>query len=51
MVVLDSLNHPKKVLGIANGRGGLLSKIDELPYIDSIEKVRGHILLNLFHKK
>ena len=51
MVVLDSLNHPKKVLGIANGRGGLLSKIDELPYFNSIEKVRGHILLNLFHKK
>ena len=46
MVVLDSLSKPSKILGIANGRGGLLSNKDEYPYSSSIERVRSHLLLN-----
>lgn len=50
MVVLDSLSHPKKILGIADGQGGLLSKFDELPYYKSVEKVRNYILVNQLHQ-
>jgi len=46
MVVLDSLSKPSKILGIANGRGRLLSNKDEYPYSSSIERVRSHLLLN-----
>jgi 4-hydroxy-2-oxovalerate aldolase len=47
MVVLDSLYEPSKVLGIADGRGGLLPKFDELPYSKTIDRIKNHILVNL----
>ncbi len=48
MIVLDSLNKPTKVIGVANGRGGLLSGTDELPYRNSIEKVKGYLLMKRY---
>ena len=46
MVVVDSLSKPTKILGIANGKGGLLSSKEESPYLSSIERIRRHLLLN-----
>jgi 4-hydroxy-2-oxovalerate aldolase len=48
MVVLDSLSKPTKIIGIADGRGGLLPGEDELPYMNSIEKVRGYLLMKRY---
>lgn len=48
MVVLDSLSKPTKIIGVADGRGGLLSSADELPYVNSIEKVKGYLLMKRY---
>lgn len=46
MVVLDSLTKPSKVLGIADGRGGLLRNDKEHPYQEIISRVKRNLLFN-----
>ncbi len=48
MIVLDSLSKPTKIIGVANGRGGLLSNADESSYRHHIEKVRGYLLMQRY---
>jgi 4-hydroxy-2-oxovalerate aldolase len=48
MIVLDSLSKPTKIIGVANGRGGLLSNTEERVYYEHIEKVRGYLLMQRY---
>ncbi len=48
MVVIDSLTEPTKVIGIADGKGGLLSQSDELAYSKSMDTVRNYILMKRY---
>ncbi len=45
-VVLDSLSNPSKVLGIADGKGGLLPLSQQSSYSDVISQVNHNLLLN-----
>jgi 4-hydroxy 2-oxovalerate aldolase len=47
-IILDSSSHPRKVIGVCNGAGGLLSSQQETSYKEDIEKVRAWIIRNLY---
>ena len=48
-VVVDSVAHPSKVIGVADGFGGLMKKTAD--YIDQVNKVRSYIVKELYCKK
>lgn len=47
-IVLDSISKPTMVIGIADGKGGLLKESEISPFIDRIKKVRVEIARRRF---
>jgi len=47
-VVIDSIINPTRVIGIADGLGGVLPPEEEHAYSDSLEKIRGLFLERLY---
>lgn len=47
-VVLDSIVNPGKVIGVADGLGGLLASEEEYLYKDSLEKVKSALIKKLY---
>lgn len=50
-VVVDSVTNPTRVIGIADGIGGLLSSEEEAPYLDAKEKIKEELIKNLYKKE
>lgn len=49
-VVVDSIKSPTRVIGIADGRGGLLRPEEEVPYLVAREKIIERIMGHLYKK-
>ena len=47
-VVVDSVAHPSCVIGIADGRGGLLPPDEEAPYREARDRVQRQLILDLY---
>lgn len=47
-IVLDSISNPTMVIGVADGKGGLLKESEISPFIDRIKKVRLEIAIRRF---
>lgn len=47
-VVVDSIKNPTRIIGIADGLGGLLSPEEEVHYRGVKEKVMKHLIENLY---
>jgi hypothetical protein len=47
-IVVDSVDNPARVIGVCDGRGGLLSPKDEGPYMKDIERIREEIIKKLY---
>ena len=50
-IVVDSFEHPTKIIGIADGRGGLLKKRQELRHIRKKIKLQKFLIDNLYVKE
>ena len=50
-VVVDSVEKPHRVIGVADGYGGLLDAREESPYLGAKEKVRGKLLKDLYESE
>lgn len=50
-IVVDSVKKPTRVVGIADGLGGLLRSEKEAPYLDAKEKIIGQLMSNLYKKE
>jgi len=51
-VVIDSVKNPSRVIGIADGLGGLLLRPEEeAPYLDAKEKIIGQLMSKLYKKE
>jgi len=50
-VVVDSLKEPTRVIGIADGSGGLLNTEEEALFKTVKEKIRGVLMRNLYSKE
>jgi len=48
-IVVDSINKPSQVIGVADGFGGILPEIKEVQYQDKIQKVKGGIIADRLH--
>jgi 4-hydroxy-2-oxovalerate aldolase len=44
-VILDSITCPRKVIGLADGKGGMLSKDQEVSYSNRLQSLRKYLLL------
>jgi hypothetical protein len=47
-IVLDSISSPTMVIGVADGKGGLLSEREISPFINRVKKVRLEIARRRF---
>lgn len=50
-VVVDSIKNPTRVIGIADGLGGILPPEEETPYLEIKEKVKEHLFKNMYKKE
>ncbi len=50
-VVVDSIKNPTRVIGIADGLGGILPPEKETPYLEIKEKVKEQIIKNMYKKE
>jgi 4-hydroxy-2-oxovalerate aldolase len=44
-VILDSITSPRKIIGLADGKGGMLTQDQELPFSNRLQSLRKHLLL------
>jgi len=49
-IVVDSIREPSRVIGIADGSGGLLRPAEEEPFREAKEKVRQELITRLYKK-
>lgn len=49
-VVVDSIKNPTRVIGIADGLGGLLRPEEEAPFKKSKEKVKAQLIKDLYNR-
>ncbi len=47
-IVVDSINSPNRIVGVANGTGQLLADDEITPYIENIKKVKSEIAMKRF---
>jgi hypothetical protein len=50
-VVVDSIKNPTRVIGIADGLGGILPPEKETPYLEIKEKVKEQIIKHMYKKE
>ena len=48
-IIVDSIKNPRRVLGVADGLGGVFSGIKNEAYLNRIYKIKTHILNNILN--
>ena len=48
-IIVDSIKNPKRVIGIADGLGGVFSETKNQTYLNSLHKIKNHILNNILN--
>lgn len=46
-IIIDSINNPRKIIGVADGLGGILTSKESEPYLQQINKVKTFIFNKL----